>query len=340
MTHPCKMAIAAALFALTCLAVTGSSYHVSQSIRIGGEGSWDYLAVDDVNRHLFVSHFSQVEVIDLNTGKPAGVIPGTPGVHGIAVAPKQGRGFITCGNANNVVVFDLKSLEIVSRVPTGGKPDSILFDPASNRVFAMNGKDGSSTVIDAVSASVLGTIQLGGKPEFTVADGKGKAFVNLEDKDAVARFDTAKMQVTATWPVSPCKAPGSMAIDRKSNRLFIGCHNDLMVVVDTESGKVVAEAPVGHGVDAAAFDSQNALIFQSSGDGKVTVVHQDAADKYSVVGSVTTAPGAKTMTIDPKTHYLYLSVADLGPAPAATAETPNPKPSIVPGTFRVIMLVP
>jgi DNA-binding beta-propeller fold protein YncE len=340
MTYPTKMAIAAALAALTCFAVTGNSYHVSGSIPIGGEGSWDYLSVDDANRHLFVSHFSRVEVIDLNTGKLAGAIPNTPGVHGIAIAPKQNRGFITCGNSNEVVVFDLKSLAVLSRVPTGGKPDSILFDPASNRIFAMNGKDGSSTVIDAVNPSVLGTIQLGGKPEFTTADGKGVAFVNLEDKDAVVRLDTAKMQLTATWPVAPCKAPGSMAIDRKNNRLFIGCHNDLMVVVDAGTGKVIADAPVGHGVDAAAFDSQNGLVFESSGDGKVTVIHQDSADKYSVAGTVATAPGAKTMTIDPKTHSLYLSVADLGPAPAATKEVPNPKPSIIPGTFRVIKLVP
>jgi DNA-binding beta-propeller fold protein YncE len=340
MTHVCKMATGIALLTLTCFAVTGSSYRLSRSIRIGGDGSWDYLTVDDLNHRLFVSHFSQVEVIDLNTGKQAGVIPGTSGVHGIAIAPQQGRGFITCGNANTVVVFDLKTLEIVSRLPTGGKPDAVMFDPTSKRVFAMNGKDSSATVIDGVKASVVETFPLGGKPEFTVADGKGSAFVNLEDKDAVARFDTVRMQVTATWPVAPCKAPGSMAIDRKSNRLFIGCHNDLMVVLDAENGKVVAQAPVGHGVDAAVFDPENALIFQSSGDGKVTVIHEESADRYAVVSTLATAPGAKTMTIDLRTKYLYLSVADLGPAPAATQDNPNPKPSIIPGTFRILEFVP
>jgi DNA-binding beta-propeller fold protein YncE len=315
-------------------------YRASRTIRIGGEGGWDYLAVDEANRRLFVSHATQVEVIDLESGKPITAIKNTNGVHGIAIAAKQGRGFISCGKENTVVVFDLKTLKELSRVPTGEGPDAIMFDSSSNRVFAMNSHGASATVIDAEKAAAVGTIALGGKPEFTVADGKGAAFVNLEDKDSVVRYDTAKMEVTATWPVSPCKAPGSMAMDKKNNRLFIGCGNDIMVVVDPGSGKVVAQAPVGHGVDAAAFDSQSGLIFESSGDGKVTMVHEDSADKYTVVGTVATAPGAKTMARDPKTHNMYLSVADFGPMPAATKENPKPKAPVVPGTFRVIELVP
>jgi DNA-binding beta-propeller fold protein YncE len=318
----------------------GSVYRVSRTFRIGGEGSWDYLAVDEANRHLFVSHATQVDVVDLESGKLVATIKNTPGVHGIAIASKPGRGFISCGKANTIVVFDLKTLAETSRVPTGEGPDAIMFDSASNHVFAMNGHGSSATVVDADKLSVAGTIPLGGKPEFTVADGKGAAFVNLEDKDSVSRYDTAKMQVTATWPLAPCKGPGSMAMDKKSNRLFIGCGNDLMVVVDAANGKVVAKVPVGHGVDAAVFESHAGLIFESSGDGKVTIVHEDSPDKYSVAGIVSTATGAKTMTRDPKTHNMYLPVADFGPLPAPTKETPKPKAPVLPGTFRIIELVP
>jgi DNA-binding beta-propeller fold protein YncE len=330
----------AAFLSPSASAGEGNVYHVSRTLRIGGEGGWDYLAVDEANRHLFVSHATQVEVVDLESGKLINTIKDTPGVHGIAIASKEGRGFISCGRANTVLVFDLKTLAEISRVPTGEGPDAIMFDSASKRIFAMNGHGSSATVIDAERGSVMGTMPLGGKPEFSVADGKGAAFVNLEDKDAVSRFDTAKMQVTATWPVAPCKGPGSMAMDKKNNRLFIGCGNDMMVVVDAASGKVVAHAPVGHGVDAGVFDSHSNLIFESSGDGKVTIVHQDSPDKYTVVGTVATANGAKTMTRDPKTHNLYLPVADFGPKPEATKENPKPKAPVVAGTFRVIELVP
>jgi len=315
-------------------------YRAARTLHIGGEGGWDYLAVDEANRHLFVSHATQVEVVDLESGKLVGTIKDTPGVHGIAIAAKPGLGFISCGKANTVVVFDLKTLAEKSRVPTGEGPDAIMFDSVSNRVFANNGHGSSITVIDAEKASVLGTVPLTGKPEFTVPDGKGAAFVNLEDKDSVSRYDTAKMEVTATWPVAPCKGPGSMAMDKKSNRVFIGCGNDMMVVMDADNGKVVAHAPVGHGVDAAVFDSHSALIFESSGDGKVTILHEDSADKYTVVGTVATATGAKTMARDPKTHNMYLSVADFGPMPAATKETPKPKAPVIAGTFRIIELVP
>ena len=321
-------------------AAGANPYHVARTIKIGGEGGWDYLAVDEANRHLFVSHATQVEVIDLEAAKPVSVIKNTPGVHGVAIAAKPNRGFISCGKENTIVVFDLKTLKEISRVPTGEGPDAIMYDSVSNRVFAMNGHGGSATAIDADKASVVGTITLGGKPEFTAADGKGAAFVNLEDKDAVVRYDTAKLEVTGTWPVAPCKAPGSMAMDKKNSRIFIGCHNDMMVVVDSTNGKVVAQAPVGHGVDAATFDSHSGLVFQSSGDGKVTIVHEDSPDQYTVVGTVVTAAGAKTMARDPKTHNMYLSVADFGPMPSATKENPKPKAPVIPGTFRVIELVP
>jgi YVTN family beta-propeller protein len=337
------------IFLLTCIAALGASaawagtetsYHPGRTLKIGGEGGWDFLAVDSANRHLFVSHATQVEVIDLDSGKRVGTIPGTDGVHGIAIASKAGKGFITCGKLNAVLVFDLKSFAVWARVPTGQGPDAVMYDAATNRVFAMNGKDQSATVIDATANAVVATLPLGGKPESAIAADNHVAFVNLEDKDAVVRFDTQELKVTAVWPVSPCKSPASIARHRETNRLFIGCHNDMMAVVDMTNGKVVGQAPIGHGVDAAAFDKGKGLIFQASGDGKLTVVHEDTPDSYSVVQTVNTPQRAKTVAIDGKTGNLYLPVADLGEAPAATQDNPKPKQPVLKDTFRVLEIVP
>lgn len=321
-------------------AATETTYHLGRTLPIGGEGGWDFLAVDSANQHLFVSHATQVEVVDLTSGKRIGTIAGTEGVHGIAIAPKAGKGFITCGKLNAVLVFDLKSLAVWARVPTGQGPDAVMYDGATNRVFAMNGKDQSATVIDATTNEVVLTLPLGGKPESAISAGKNVAYVNLEDKDAVARFDTQELKVTATWPLAPCKGPASIARHRETNRLFVGCHNDMMVAVDMTNGKVVAQAPIGHGVDAAAFDKDKGLIFQATGDGKLTVIHEDTPDTYSVVQTVATRPRAKTVAIDGKTGNLYLSIADFGDAPAPTEDNPKPKQPVVKGTFRVLEIVP
>jgi DNA-binding beta-propeller fold protein YncE len=329
-----------AVGALAAWAAAQTSYHLARTFKIGGEGGWDMLAVDNANRHLFVSHASQVEVIDLENGKLIKAIKNTPGVHGIAIASKLDRGFITCGSSNEVVVFDLKSLNILSRVPVGTGPDAILFDPFSKRIFTIDRHGASVTVIDAATGSVVGTIPDMDMPESAVADGMGAVFVPLENKDVVVRIDTATMKVTATWPLAPCKSPSSMAMDQKSHRLFVGCHSELMVVVDVGTGRVVAQAPIAPGVDDSAFDSKSAMVFETAIDGRVTIIHEDSANTYSVVGTVATATGARNIALDPKTHNLYLSVADFGPAPAPTKNNPTPRPSIVPDTFRVLEIVP
>jgi DNA-binding beta-propeller fold protein YncE len=285
---------------------------IIQKIPIPGQGGWDYLAVDEGARRLYVSHGTQVEVLDIDSKSLVGTIPNTPGVHGIAVAPELGRGFISNGQASTVTIFDLKTLKKIGDVPTGKKPDAIIYDPATSAVFAFNGDSESSTVISAADGKVAGTIPLGGGPEFAVADGKGFVYDNLEDKSQVLKIDARKRTVEQRWPVAPCEAPSSMAMDRANHRLFIGCRSRIMAVLDSESGKVVATLPIGDHVDATAFDEDSRLIFFSNGEGTISVIHQDSPDQYSVVETVKTLPRAKTMALDPKTHQLFLSTAEAG----------------------------
>jgi DNA-binding beta-propeller fold protein YncE len=285
---------------------------IIQKIPIPGQGGWDYLAVDEGARRLYVSHGTQVEVLDIDSKSLVGTIPNTPGVHGIAVAPELGRGFISNGQASTVTIFDLKTLKKIGDVPTGKKPDAIIYDPATSAVFAFNGDSESSTVISAADGKVAGTIPLGGGPEFAVADGKGFVYDNLEDKSEVLKIDARKRTVEQRWPVAPCEAPSSMAMDRANHRLFIGCRSRIMAVIDSESGKVVATLPIGDHVDATAFDEDSRLIFFSNGEGTISVIHQDSPDKYSAVETVKTLPRAKTMALDPKTHQLFLSTAEAG----------------------------
>jgi len=285
---------------------------ITQKIAIPGQGGWDYLAVDEGARRLYVSHGTQVEVLDIDSKSLVGTIPNTPGVHGIAVAPELGRGFITNGQASTVTIFDLKTLKKIGDVPTGKKPDAIIYDPATSEVFAFNGDSESSTVISAADGKVAGTIPLGGGPEFAVADGKGFVYNNLEDKSQVLKIDARKRTVEQRWPVAPCEAPSSMAMDRANHRLFIGCRSRIMAVIDSESGKVVATLPIGDHVDATAFDEDSRLIFFSNGEGTISVIHQDSPDKYSAVETVKTLPRAKTLALDPKTHQLFLSTAEAG----------------------------
>jgi DNA-binding beta-propeller fold protein YncE len=285
---------------------------ITQKISIPGQGGWDYLAVDEGARRLYVSHGTQVEVLDIDSKSLVGTIPNTPGVHGIAVAPELGRGFISNGQASTVTIFDLKTLKKIGDVPTGKKPDAIIYDPATSEVFAFNGDSESSTVISAADGKVAGTIALGGGPEFAVADGKGFVYNNLEDKSQVLKIDARKRTVEQRWPVAPCEAPSSMAMDRANHRLFIGCRSRIMAVIDSESGKVVATLPIGDHVDATAFDEDSRLLFFSNGEGTISVIHQDSPDKYSAVETVKTLPRAKTMALDPKTHQLFLSTAEAG----------------------------
>jgi YVTN family beta-propeller protein len=283
-----------------------AGYHLLRSIPVGGAGGWDYLTVDEPGQRLFVSHETQVEVIDLASNSVTGKIRDTPGVHGIALALEEGRGFVSNGRASTVTIFDLKTLAPTSQVPTGKKPDAIVYDPSTHRVFAMNGGSDSSTVIDAVSGKVLGTIALAGGPEFAAADGMGNVFVNLEDKNETLRIDARDMTVKTRWPLAPCERPSSMAIDRAHHRLFIGCRSKVMAVVNSDTGSVIVTLPIGDHVDASAFDAATGLVFNSTGEGTIDVFHQDSPDKYSAVQRIPTYAGSKTMALNSKTHELLV----------------------------------
>lgn len=304
------MKLASSLILAVCglfvAAGSPSGYRMTNQVPLPGAGGWDYLTVDAAARRVYVSHSTQVEVLDADTQKSVGTIAGTPGVHGIALAPELALGFISAGKADAVVIFDLKTLQVISQVKTGKKPDAIVFDPATNRVFAMNGGSDSTTAIDARNGSVAGTIDLGGGPEFSVADAKGKLWVNLEDKSELVQIDTNSLKVLNRWSVAPCGSPSSMAFDAQNRRIFIGCRSHLMAVADADTGKIVATYPIGDHVDASVFDPGTRLIFNSLGEGSIAVFRQDSPDRYTPVENIQTAEGAKTMALDSKTHRLFV----------------------------------
>jgi DNA-binding beta-propeller fold protein YncE len=297
------------LFVAPTIAADG--YKVTKKIPIPGQGGWDYLTVDESARRLYVSHGTRVNVLDVDSGEIVGSIP-TVGVHGIAVAPEFGRGFVSDGKASKVLIFDLKTIKVVQEVVVGKNPDAIIYDPASSHVFAFNGGSNSATAINAADGKVAGTIDLGGGPEFAVADGQGFVFNNLEDQSLVLKIDSRKLKVEQRWPTAPCASPSSMAIDRPNRQLFIGCRSKVMAVMNADTGQVITTLPIGDHVDATAFDPDTRLIFNSNGEGTITVIRQETPGKYSIVESVKTLPRAKTMALDPKTHQLFLSTEESG----------------------------
>jgi YVTN family beta-propeller protein len=313
-------------------------YHVIKTYKLGGEGGWDYLTLDSSARRLYISRATHVIVIDADSGKPVGDIPDTPGVHGIALAPELGRGFVSNGREGTVTIFDIATLKLITKVKVGDNPDAILYDPATKRVFTFNGKSQDSTAIDGAKGTVLGTIKLGGKPEFAASDAKGEIFVNIEDKSQLDAIDPNKLEVKSRWPLAPCQEPSGLALDRKNRRLFVGCDNKMMAVVDADSGKVLATPAIGDGVDATAFDEGTGLAFASCGEGVLTVVREESPSKFSVVENVKTQEGARTLALDDKTHQVFLVTAKFGPPPAPTAEQPHPRHSILPDTFVVLVL--
>ena len=326
-----------ALLASQALAAD-STYHVINTFKLGGDGGWDYLTIDSSSRRMFISRATHVMVIDADSGKILGDIPDTPGVHGIALANDLGKGFISNGREGTVTIFDLDTLKATSKVKAEDNPDAILYDPATKRVFAFNGRSSSVTAIDAVKGAVVGTIKLEGKPEFAATDGKGMIFVNIEDKSQIDAIDPAKLEVKSRWPLAPCDEPSGLAIDVKNRRLFAGCDNKLMAVINADTGKVVTTVPIGEGVDANAFDPDNGLAYASTGDGHMTIARQDSPDKYTVLANVETQQGARTMALDAKTHNAYTVTAKFGPPPAPTADNPHPRRSILPDTFVVIVV--
>ncbi len=333
-----RHALAAA--AILCLVATSGRqgqdgpYHAGKEIAIGGEGGWDYLSIDPAAHRLYVSHATHVVVIDTQANKVVGDIPDTPGVHGFAIAADLGRGFSSNGRENKASIVDLKTLKLIQKVDTGQNPDAILYEPARHEVYTMNGRGKSATVIDAQSGKVVATIPLEGKPESAQADSKaGRVYVNIEDMNAIQVIDTATHKVTATWPIAPGEAATGMAFDPATHRLFIGCDNKLMLMIDSTNGKVVYSVPVGEGVDSTWFDPATKLAFTSNGEsGTVTVVREESPTVLKVVQTLKTHAGARTMALDPSTHTIYLAATDYEPQPAAA----KGRPKAVVGTFRVL----
>jgi DNA-binding beta-propeller fold protein YncE len=325
------------LFAISLLLAAAAgyaapNYHVIGKIEIGGEGGWDYATADSAARRLYVSHATHVVVIDLDTNKVVGDIPDTPGVHGIALAPKLNKGFISNGRGNNVTVFDLKTLKTLGQVATGQNPDAIYYDAASNRVFTFNGRSKDSTVIAADTLKVEGKIDLGSKPEFAAGSGDGMIYNNLEDTHQIAVIDAKKMSLVKKYDLTGCDSPSGLAFDAAHKRLFSVCDGNLMAISDPVAGKVVATAKIGEGPDAAAFDASRGYAFSSNGDGTLTVVGQSGG-KYMVLQNAATHKGARTLAFDEKTRKIYLPMAEYEAAAAGQKRAP-----MKPGSFAILIL--
>ncbi|HYL30914.1 MAG TPA: hypothetical protein VEU27_13435 [Gemmatimonadales bacterium] len=299
---------------------------------------WDYMTLDPARRRLFIAHDSEVTVVDADWLTVTGRIPGTQGVHGVALAPDLGRGYASDGRDSTVTIFDLASLRVVGRIGvTGRQPDAIAYDSVSRRVFTFNGGSGNATAIDAERGAVAGTIPLGGRPEFAVADGRGHMFVNLEDRDSLLSFETRTLKPVARWPLAPCAAPSALAMDRDRRLLFVGCRNRLLAVVDADHGTVLGTLPIGAGVDAVVFDPTTREVLSANGEGTLTVGAPDAAGRYQVEATVPTAPGARTLAFDPETRRIFLVTADFSPPPAGE---PQARPQAIPGTFALLVYAP
>ncbi|MBZ5527281.1 MAG: YncE family protein [Acidobacteriia bacterium] len=307
-----RIALAGILLGLFAAGAAAAGYHVVKKVAIGGPDKWDYVLVDETARRVYVTHLDQVNVLDADTGAEVGKIADLHGAHGVALAPKAGRGFITNGLANAVTMFDLKTLAKLGEIPVGDKPDAIVYDPASDRVFAINGEANSATAIDPATGKAVGAFPLGEGPEFAVSDGAGHLFVNLEDESKTLRVDSKAMKVTDRWPLAPCAKPTSIAMDAAHARVFVGCRSKAMAVVNAETGKVVTTLPIGERVDATFFDAATSLVYFSTGDGAVSIFHEDTPDKYTLAETVKTLPGGRTMALDTKTRRIYVPAMDEG----------------------------
>jgi DNA-binding beta-propeller fold protein YncE len=341
-----RMAAPFSLILLGAIAIAipaKGGYHLLTKYTFGpAEGStreyFDYITVDSSARHVYLSHGTEIKVIDADSGKLIGNITGLKQDHGVALAHEFGRGFITDGAEGKVVIFDLKTLKPTGEAKADKDADSVVYDPASKRVFVMNGDPHSATVIDAKTGAAAGTIDLGGGPEFAVADGAGTVYVNLEDKNEVLAIDSHKLTIKSRWPVAPAGGPTALALDREHHRLFsAGRAPQMLVVMDADTGHVIQSFPISAGVDAAAYEPETGLVFASTREGMIHIFHEDSPDKFSEVETVKTEFGAKTMGLDTKTHHLFVDTADFSPPPAPTADQPHPRRTAIPGTFRVLV---
>jgi YVTN family beta-propeller protein len=326
-----------ALFALASLVAMGNAdekspgYQVTDKFVLGGEGGWDYVTFDGAANRLFIARGNRVMVVDMEKGKVCGEIPKTQGVHGVALVPAIKRGFISNGGDDSVTEFDMKSLEEVARIKVGKRPDAIIYDPATNRVFTMNAGSKDASAIDVKTEKVVGSVDLGGKPESAVSDEKGHIYINIENKNEIVEVDADKLKVLNHWPLAPGEEPTGLAIDAKHRRLFASCHNEKMVVLDADSGKVLGTPAIGKNTDGAGFDPENGLAFSSNGDGTLTIIRDDGKGKFEVAETVKTLPGARTMTVDPKTHRVFLVTAKPKPGERRVFE---------PDSFTVLVVEP
>jgi DNA-binding beta-propeller fold protein YncE len=329
-----NIALVVTLAALALFGQSSSSYRITHSFMLGGDGSWDYIVPDPPNHRLFIARQTRVMVVDEDSGKLLGEVTGIQGAHGTAIAQAAGRGFATSGSDQSVLMFDLKTFKVLGRIPAAEDADAILFDSASNRVFTLNGDAHSSTVIDPAAGKLTTNIPLGGKPEYGVSAGEGKVYANLTDTSEVVEIDAKSATVARRWPTAPCKQPVAMAIDTAHHRLFSGCRSGVMAVSDYQAGKVVATVPIGAGVDGAGFDAASGSAFASNADGTLTVVHQDSPNQYHVTESVQTPQGSRNMGLDPTNHRLFVASAKFGPVPAGG----RGRGPVLPGSFALLVI--
>jgi DNA-binding beta-propeller fold protein YncE len=329
-------AIGASLLAFA-LHSSAQSYHVTDHWKIGGQGGWDYLLSDDAHHRLYVTHNSRVEVLDTQTGKLVGAITGLKSTHGVALNPDGETGYASDGAGNAIIVFNRSTLKVEQTVEAGTNPDGILYEPTTKTIWAFNGRSNNVSIMAAASNKVVATVPLPGKPEFPQADGQGNVFVNIEDKNAVVKLDAAKKVASETWQLNGCEAPSGMAIDREAHRLFSVCDGGKMAITDYNSGKVLGLASIGDGPDAAGFDPKTRMAFSSNSDSTLTVI-DTSKPGFPAVQTVKTMPRARTMAFDASTGTIYLAAAEFGPAPAATASAPHPRPPVLPDSFEIIVV--
>jgi YVTN family beta-propeller protein len=314
-----------------------NGFHIARVFHIKSGGGWDYIAVGPGNNRLYVSHGTQVNVLDKNTGDSIGVIENTTGVHGIAFDQANGRGYTSNGRLNNVTVFDLHTNKLITQVATGENPDAILYDPFSKKIITCNGRSMDLTVIDPVENKVIATIPVGGKPETAVSNEAGKLFVNIEDKNEIAEVDMSTFTVLHHWSIAPGEEPTGLAFDKKNNRLFAGCGNKWLMVINAVTGKIEDQVPIGDGCDGVGFDATTKNIFTSNGEGTLSVIHEQSAGKFKLLATVPTKRGARTIAVDPLTHLVYLPTADFEAREQNSTTQPG-RPSMIPGTFQVLVV--
>lgn len=319
-----------------CIAGEAPGLKMTKKYPVPGDGGFDYVVFDDSSNRLYVSHGTKVDVLDANSGKELGTVEGTAGVHGVAIVPELHRGFSTNGGSSTVSVFDTNTFKTIKTIPVDKDPDFVFFDPQTKRVLVCHGDGAEITAIDPDKQAVIGKIALGGGAEAAVVDGKGNGFVNLEESATMVSFDPKNLSVKQKWPITGCKTPTGLAMDRRNARLFIGCRSQVLAVMDADTGKVITTLPIGERVDAVAYDPDSKLIFASNGGGTVSVIRQESADAYTSVGDIATQKSAKTMAFDPKTKRLYLSAAEMEAVPAESGQRARMRPKA--GTFNVLVV--